>query len=274
MRTVALLNKKGGVGKTTLTANLGGTLAGAGRRVLLVDLDPQANLTAGLLGPAEARALPAGRTVAAVFDEDGPEPRPEHLVRPTAVPGLTLLAGSQHLDRHNQPEPELPGWRCTVLRELLAELRDDYDVVLCDCPPTIYRASWAALTAADAVVVPLQPEDYGSMGVVAIQEALAEVQAGRNPGLHLAGYLLSMHDKRLVVHQSYELQLRALYGADVFTAAIPLNKDFKLAAAERTPLPQFKPRSAAAKAVKAVADELLVRIGLVEPAGGAGKEAA
>lgn len=259
MHTITFLNRKGGVGKTSTTYHLGGTLAKGGRRVLVVDADPQANLTAGLLGPDVARELPAAATIAALFDP-AMDPFPMSVIRPTAMPGLAILPGSAHLDTHNKPDPHEPGPHHVALRDFLAEVRADYDLALIDCPPTIYRASWSALAASGFVIVPLQAEDFGSQGIVSIQEAIAAVRAVCNPRLAMLGFLLTMYNKSLGVHGAYEARLRQLYGSDVFTACIPLVKDFKESVAARQPIAFFKPRSAAAKATQTLADEVLARI--------------
>jgi chromosome partitioning protein len=146
------------------------------------------------------------------------------------------------------------------MRDFLREVRDDFDLVIIDCPPNLHLCSWAALTASDAVVVPLQPEDYGAQGIAAIQDAIEAVRSATNPRVRLAGYLLTMYDKRLAIHLAYESRLRSLYGADVFAHPVPMAKDFKEAVASRMPVGHYKPRSAAAKATQAVATELLDRL--------------
>lgn len=256
--TVALCNLKGGVGKTSSTYHLGGMLAASGRRVLLVDADPQASLTQGFYGPAATRGLTAEESIAALFDA-GRGAVPAALVRDTGVPGLDLVAGSRHLTRANMLPPEEWAEHEESLRELVAELGDGYDLVLVDCPPNLHLLAWTAMVAADRVVTPLQPEDFGSQGLAPVQEAIAAVQAGPNPELRLAGYLLTMVDKRLTVHATYEGLLRELYGEAVFANVIPRAKDFVEAVAGRQTIAQYKPRSAAARAAKAVAEELVTR---------------
>jgi chromosome partitioning protein len=256
--TFALVNAKGGVGKTSSCHHLGGTLAKAGRRVLLLDNDPQASLTQGLWGPDAMRAVPKASSIAALYDPDH-EPIPESLIRPSGFENLSLVPGSEHLTRSNQMPPETWGPSQGGIRDFVAEVGDDFDVVLIDCAPNIHLCSWAALVGADAVVVPLQAEDYGSQGLSPIQTAIAAVQGGPNPALRLAGYLFTMFDKRLAIHLAYETRLRAIYGADVFTNVFPVAKDFKEAVAARQPIGHYKPKAAAAKATKAVADELIER---------------
>ena len=258
-RVIALLNQKGGVGKTSTAYHLAGTWAKAGLAVLLVDNDPQASLTQGFWGPQAMREIEAAASVAALFDLDQ-SPIPEALIRPTGFPGVSIVPGSRHLTDANMRPPR--DWTETQfgLRDFLDEVREGYDLIVIDCPPNLHLCSWAALVASDYLVVPLQAEDFGSQGLAPVQEAIASVQSGPNPGLRLAGYLLTMFDKRLTVHLTYEAMLREMYGAEVFVASIPRAKDFVEAVAGRVPVSHYKPKSAAAKAVIAVADELIARL--------------
>ena len=258
--TVALCNLKGGVGKTSTTFHLAGTMAKEGRRVLLLDADPQASLTQGFFGPDAMRALPRDRTIAALFG-DGLVPDPAELIRPAGFGGVSIVPGSGHLTRHNVPEP----WLCEAdqqraLRDFAAEVRGHFDAILIDCPPNLHLCAWSALVAADHLVVPLQAEDFGSQGIAAILECVDAVRAGPNPGLHLAGYLLTMFNPRLAIHRAYEAMLRQLYGDSVLTTTIPIGADFKEAVAVRRPIVAHKPRGASARSIKALADELAARL--------------
>lgn len=255
---VAMLNRKGGVGKSSCCQHLGGAFAKAGRKVLLVDMDPQASLTQGHLGPQGTEDLPRQDTVVALFD-DACDPDPAKLIRPTAFGGISLLPGSNDLDSFNVPEPQQAGDYQTALRSVLKEVRTEFDVILIDCPPNLSLCSWNALLAADFVMVPLQAEDFGAQGITHVQRAIDAALAKYNPTLRLLGYLVTMHQKRLGVHMAYEHQLRQLYGQDVFDLSVPLAKDFKEAVAARTPLSHYKPRCAAAKTMHAITLEMDAR---------------
>jgi chromosome partitioning protein len=259
MQTVAFLNKKGGVGKTSACHHLSGALARKGLRILLVDADPQASLSQGLLGPEAARAMPPSQTIAAIFDEAGGPPIGE-LIRTTGIEGVSLLAGSEAMEDLNVTRPSETGPLQFALRDALAEVAGGYELALIDCPPSVQLASWSGLVAADGVVVPLQAEDYGAQGLVAIRKSIARVKAEANPDLKLIGYLISMFNRTLGVHVSYEADLRQIYGDDVFSLVIPLAKDFKEAVILRQPVGHYKPKSAAAKVVTGLADELLMRL--------------
>lgn len=257
----ALLNRKGGCGKTSTCHHLAGAYAKDGRRVLLVDMDPQASLTQGIFGPQATEALPKRRTVAALFD-DAFDPDPDELLSPTPFDRITIAAGSNDLDEYNVPRPQEAGALQHALRRFLADAAGAFDIVLIDCPPNLSLCSWAALLAASFIVVPVQAEDYGAQGITHIQRAFDLALARHNPRLRLAGYLVTMFNKSLGIHTAYDRQLRALYGDQVFRAAVPLAKDFKEAVAARLPVTAYKPRSAAAKAIKTVADELIERFAL------------
>jgi chromosome partitioning protein len=254
-----MLNQKGGVGKTSTTHHLAGTLAQLGHRVLAVDNDPQASLTQGFLGPQVTRLIPGNQTVASVYAGD--EPYPEQIIRPSGVEGIDLVAGSKLAARFNVPEPHLAGYELqTCLREFLGQVDGRYGLVLIDCPPNLHLCSWAALAASDFLIVPLQAEDYGAQGIIEVQESIDLVTSMVNPGLVLLGYLLTMFNPRLGIHQLYAGTLRESYGPFVFDTTIPIATDYKEAIASRKPIAQHKPKGAAAKAVKALAAEVLGRI--------------
>src|SRR4051812_41955811 len=143
---ITMLNQKGGVGKTSTCHHLAGTLAQLGRRVLLVDNDPQASLTQGFWGPLATRQLPAEKTITAVYRGD--MPFPDALIRPTGIESVDLVPGSRYATEFNVPMPHRsPAQDQACLRDFLAEIRDVYNMVLIDCPPNLHMASWAALTA-------------------------------------------------------------------------------------------------------------------------------
>jgi chromosome partitioning protein len=259
MPILVMLNQKGGVGKTSTCHHLAGTLALMGRKVLLMDNDPQASLTQGFWGPERTRQQEGSETIAALYREDGLA-IPEAIIRPTGVAGIDLVPGSPELDYFNMIPEDRWSPSEAGMRDFLREVAGRYDVAMIDCPPNLHLCSWSALVAADYLVVPLQAEDYGAQGLTPVRAAARAARAGPNPSLAMGGYLITMFDKRLGIHLAYEEQLRELYGPEVFTATVPLAKDFKEAVAARLPISHYKPKSAAAKATRAVADELLERL--------------
>ncbi len=161
-----------------------------------------------------------------------------------------------------------------ALRDFLADIRSRYDTVMIDCPPNLHLASWASLVASDALIVPLHPEDFGAQGMADVQDSIDRVLAGPNPDLKLLGFLITMANNRLAVHKGFEQLLRSLHGAAVFTTTIPISADFKESIVQRKPVAFYKPRGAAAKAMKALAEEVAARLGSTPESGDAREEAA
>jgi chromosome partitioning protein len=259
MPVITALNQKGGVGKTSTCHHLAGTLALMGKRVLLLDNDPQSSLSQGLWGPQATRQLDPSRTIAALYS--GERPFPDQVIHASGIAGIDLVPGSRVATDYNVPRPhEADEETQLCLRSFLDEVAGSYDLVLVDCPPNLHLCSWAALVASDFLIVPLQPEDYGAQGIADVQESVALVTEGPNPSLRLLGYLITMAAPRKTIHQLYEERLRTLYGADVFAAKVPEAVDYVEAIARRLPIGQYKPKGAPAKAIRTLAEEVLARL--------------
>jgi chromosome partitioning protein len=259
MTVIAAVNLKGGVGKTSCCLHLGGALAQLGRRVLLADNDPQSSLTAGFLGVQPARQLDPAGTIAAIHA--GEDPYPETVIRPTAFERIDLLPGSRFAASFNVPDPHKAPFEAQArLRDFLAQVRNQYDLVIIDCPPNLHMASWSAMAAADALLVPLQVEDFGSQGTIDVSESAALVRSVINLDLGLLGYLISMYQGRRALHQAFAQKFRAVHGPAVFDTTIPESVDYAEAVTALKPIGFHKPKGAAAKAVKALAEEVLARL--------------
>ena len=260
--TICVLNQKGGVGKTSTCHHLAGAFAKLKRRTLLIDMDPQANLTQGYFGAEAGTSIPREASVVRLFDGSGLFDR-KALIRPTAYDHIALVPGSVGMRDHDYSKPAESGLKQLVLRNFVAHVKDDFDVILFDCPPNVYLASWNAMCASDHIIVPLQPEDYGAQGIYLMKEAIASVQAGPHPGLKLLGYLITMRNKRLGLHTAFENKLREMYGGEVFTTAVPLAVAYKAAISFRAPISFYKPRSEAARTMTRLAEEVLDRSGVL-----------
>lgn len=259
MAVICLLNQKGGVGKSSTCHHLGGTLARDGKKVLLLDNDPQASLTQGFWGPLVTRQLNPSETIAAVLG--GEDPYPAAVIKPTGISGIDILPGSKRATSFNVPDPHLTEASLQYsLRTFLEEVRGSYDYVLIDCPPNLHLCSWVALVASDHLIVPLKPEDYGAQGIIDVQESVDLVLSGPNPSLKPLGYLITMMNVRKTIHKLYEETLRAQYGSQVFETRMTEAVDYVEALNQRLPVAQYKPRGAAAKTMKALADELYLRL--------------
>lgn len=249
---------KGGVGKSSLVHHLSGTLAAAGRKVLLLDNDPQASLSSAFWGPATVEGLDPDETMAALYA--GIDPFPEQVIKPSGIAGIDIIPGSKAAADHNTPRPhESPDESQACIRSFLSEV-SGYDVCLIDNPPNLNLATWASLVASGYLIVPAVPEDYGTMSLGPVMESIGMVMSSSNPSLKLLGLVLTMVQPRLSVHILYEKLLRDLYTASVFEARIPLAADIKEAVAARKPIAQYKPKGASSKAFRALSEEVMSRI--------------
>lgn len=256
---IALINQKGGCGKSSTCFHLAGHCARTGQRVLLVDADPQGSLSQGFFGSSLVECLEPQETLAALFREEAFFV-PEALCARTPLENITIVRSNQHLAPHNTPCPEATGLRQFALQSCLARLQA-FDVVLIDCPPNLYQCSWNALLAADFVLIPVPPEDFGTQGLRPVHHA---IQSARrlNPHVELLGHLVTRHDARLLVHQTYEQKLRRLYGSTVFQTVVPEASAFKVSLACRLPVSHYAPRSKAARAMTQLGQEIVERIDL------------
>jgi chromosome partitioning protein len=258
MPVIAMINQKGGVGRTSTCHHLAGALADAGRRVLLVDNDPQASLSQGIFGCDVVRDLDPRQTIAGVYRLEIPDPR--RIIHHTCVNGVDLLIGSKHVHAFNQPTPQEADRKLRgALGEAIAEVRDLYDLILIDCPPTLFLCTYAALLASDALIVPMQPELYCVQEMVDVEDFIDLVRL-HNGRLALLGYLLTMVNPLLSIHKLWERKFRAVLGGDAFRGRIPVATDFKESILIGKPVSHYKPRSAAAKVMRELASEVDERL--------------
>lgn len=256
--TICLINQKGGCGKSSTCFHLSGALAKLGLRVLLVDCDPQGSLSQGFFGSSLVETLDVSETLACLFDESMLH-RSSTLSRVvTPFPAISVVPANQCLAPFNTPRPETTGMTQYTLREFV-DRTDGFDCVLFDCPPNLYQCSWNAMIAADFVVVPVPPEDFGTQGLAVVQQAISN--AGLlNPKLWLLGHLVIRYDSRLLVHRSYERKLRELHADSVLSTVIPEASAFKVSLSCRMPVTYYAPTSKAARLTSQLACEILDRI--------------
>jgi chromosome partitioning protein len=254
-RIVAVANQKGGVGKTTTAINLAASLAVADRRVLLIDLDPQSNLTSGV--GQKGKAAAAG-TVYHALTTPQPSRDPLPFIVPTAVDRMMLLPSDRQL---TGAEIELVPLvlREERLRELIAAIRDQYDYVFIDCPPSLGLLTLNALVAADAVLIPLHCEYFALEGLADLVGTIRRVRASFNPTLDIDGVLLTMYDERTNLGQQVAADVRQFFKEKVFRTVIPRNVRLGEAPSHGMPVLLYDVKSRGAEAYLALAREVLER---------------
>lgn len=251
-RVIAVANQKGGVGKTTTTVNLAASLAAAEQRTLLIDGDPQGNATSGL-GIAGA-SLPV-TLYDVLVDTTTMRDAVQHKIHfdlLDVVPATPDLAGAEVelIDRED---------RGHTMRNALAPVRDDYDFILIDCPPSLGLITLNMLGAADSVLIPLQCEYYALEGLSQLLNTVHRIQHGVNEALGIVGVLLTMYDARLNLSRQVATDARDYFGETVFETVIPRNVRLAEAPSFGKPIILYDIGSVGAKAYLSAAKELIKR---------------
>jgi len=253
-QVIAIANQKGGVGKTTTAVNLGASLAVAEKRTLVLDIDPQGNATSGL-GVEHRSSRPT------IYDVlIGRHSMEESVVRDVHFPFLDVVPSTRDLVG---AEIELVAaiGRESILRQALAAVRERYDYVLVDCPPSLGLLTLNTLTAADSVLIPIQCEFYALEGLSQLLNTVRLVQRGLNPDLDIEGVLLTMYDRRLNLSRQVAAEVREYFGATVYRSAIPRNVRLAEAPSFGRPIVLYDVLSTGAQAYLALAQEVMARSG-------------
>ena len=249
-KIIAIANQKGGVGKTTTAVNLSAAIAQAGKKVLMADLDPQGNTTSGL-----------GRTVnerSSIYDALMGRAQLKDCIQQTEIKKLKLIGADIRLAG---AEVELVSVkeREFFLKKLLGAVRDDYDYIFVDCPPSLSLLTLNALAAADSVLVPIQCEYYALEGVTALMNTINRVKHTFNPRLEIEGILLTMLDGRTNLGIQVVDQVKKHFRKAVFATMVPRNVRLGEAPSHGQPICLYDPKSTGALAYESLAKEVLSR---------------
>jgi chromosome partitioning protein len=255
---IACANQKGGVGKTTTVVNLATYLALAGEAVLVVDLDPQGNATSGF-------GLDRSEILQSVYEALIEDAAIVDMVLHTAIAGLSIIPSSIALAGAEVELAPLPQ-RERRLARILAEIRDDYDYVVLDCPPSLGLLTVNALTAADAVIIPIQCEYYALEGLSQLIATINLVRNHLNPDLAIKGVVLTMYDSRTNLSAEVNTEVRKHLGATVFETIVPRSVRLSEAPSYGLPIALYRPESKGADAYALLAAELRTRDGRPLPA--------
>lgn len=252
-KILAVTNQKGGVGKTTTTINLGASLAELGRKVLLIDLDPQGNASTGLGIGRSSRENSSYDAMMGHAEADA-------CIQETDFKGLWLIPATSDL---SSVDIELAGQRDRITRlKTVFEAADfgKFDFVLIDCPPSLNLLTVNALVAADGVLVPLQCEFFALEGITQLLKTISEIRQSSNTALVTQGIVLTMYDQRNNLTADVEADVRETLGKLVFRTVIPRNVRLSEAPSHGVPVMHYDPRSSGSIAYMALAKELQSRL--------------
>jgi len=250
-RIIAVVNQKGGVGKTTTTINLAAALTLKGKKVLLIDMDPQGNAATGLGIPRASRDI-------TIYDVLVDGVALSEATMETSVPGLKLIPSHVDLAGAELEIGDRAG-RTTILRDAINEVSSHYNYVLIDCPPSLNLLTVNALSASRSVLVPLQCEFFALEGLSQLLQTIEMAKARINPDLVIDGVMLTMYDPRNRLSAQVAADVRKHLGRAVFQTIIPRNVRIAEAPSFGKPVLMYDPHCTGSKAYKALATEMLSR---------------
>lgn len=256
-KIIVVANQKGGVGKTTTAVNLATAFAASGKRVLLIDLDPQGNASTGF-------GIERSNRSGDIYDVLADKISVQNAAQKTDVPNLKLISSTVNLSAAEVELAQIDG-REFVLKSKLRAVVENYDYILIDCPPSLGLLTLNALVAADSVLIPLQCEFYALEGLSHLLQTIEKVRKHLNPALKIHGIVLTMHDKRNNLTQAVEADVRSYLGEDVFKTVIPRNIKMSEAPSHGKPAIIYDYKCSGSMAYIHLAREMLAREKTTKP---------
>ncbi len=250
-KIIAFANQKGGVGKTTTCINISAYLAAMGKRVLVVDMDPQGNATSGL-------GVEKNKDIATLYDVIDGEKAAADVVQKTALRGLDIIPSTVDL-AGAEIELVQKDARERVVKEILTPFRNIYDYIMIDCPPSLGLLTVNALTACDSVAIPIQCEFFALEGLSQLMNTVKLVKKHLNASIDVEGVILTMKDSRSNLVQQVSQEIRRFFGQKVYSEAVPRSVRLAEAPSHGKPIILYEPKSKGAKAYMAITEEFLKR---------------
>lgn len=250
-KIIAFANQKGGVGKTTTCINLSAYIVAMGKKVLVVDLDPQGNATSGL-------GIDKAKDLKTIYDLISDEYTTQEVILPTLIEGLDILPSTVDLAGAEIEMVQMPQ-REKIIKGILETVKDSYDFIMIDCPPSLGLITVNALTACDSVIIPMQCEYYPLMGITQLMNTIRLIKFHLNPKIDVEGVVLTMKDKRSNLTTEVSDEILKFFGKKVFITYIPRNIRLAEAPSHGEPILIYEPTSKGAEAYMSLAEEFLDR---------------
>lgn len=250
-KIIAFANQKGGVGKTTTCINLSAYVAAMGKKVLVLDLDPQGNATSGL-------GVDKNSDIKTVYDLISGDNTVEEVILPTIIDGLDIIPSTVDLSGAEIEMVQMPQ-REKIIKGILDSVSDCYDFIMIDCPPSLTLITVNALTACNSVIIPLQCEYFPLMGITQLMNTIRLIKYHLNPGIDIEGVVMTMKDKRSNLTNQVSDEIVKFFGKKVYLTYIPRNIRLAEAPSHGEPILVYEPASKGAEAYMSLAEEFLDR---------------